>query len=95
MKAVLNKKFDLLVSCVDFLWSKREEIKKEDLYFDYPEYLGYGKAAIFNSNTTDAIYDGIECMKNGIVKTKFQFFSEILDRADIYFYSEFVKKITY
>ena len=101
MKAILNKKFDLFVSVVDYLWSKRNTLRKEyenelglESVFEYPSYYEYGKnAGKLSGDVIDAIQESFWRLAQSCFTTKNQFLKDILQSPSFSFYDEFVKKI--
>ncbi len=94
MKAILNKRFDLFMTAVNYLWSRRKEVIKDAQDNDSftCKVLGeYPKIEQFSDDIfmlLEEVYFGMEEFK-----TKKQLIDWALSSINYNFYVEFVKKI--
>lgn len=65
-------------TCILHCWNQRFTIKKNNLSFDYPDYLGCKSARRLNTDQVDAIGDAIYLYLNNNHLSKKQFIHECL-----------------
>lgn len=94
MKAKLNKKFDLLVKAVDYLWSNRKKIKElnfEGELLDHPDYFGMKEIGNLSGDIVDALSTACIYLTQDTIKSKKDLLKCVCEYEGYSFYSEFIK----
>lgn len=93
MKAILNKKFDTLLSFINLIWSQRNMIRNKIGDCLELEDFKFAPLKTISRDVVDSVWYSTKMLQNGGFKTRNEFRNSIIDDKLVSFYEEFVKRI--